>query len=536
MLARASTRQKEIAVRLALGASRGRIARQLLTEGMTISFAGGVLGIVLAFWSARALLAFMTSTSTRPPGLAATIDLRVLAFTIATALLTGILFGLAPALRSMRVDLTPALKEGAGRGGSATHSLRGRLSTGNLLVVVQVALTVVVLVGAGLLVHTLENLKNVDPGFDTSSTLNFGVDPTLTNYKGARLAALYNDLQQRFGAIPGVLSVSYSSDTLLSNSLWTTGFHLPGTPPEKESDADMLEIGPDFFATLKMPLLSGRTFTAAEYEAAAEAEANPNAPRQVAGPVIVNQAFVAAYFPKTNPLGQPFGADTDAMIQKYSSYAPDYKRNPGWVIVGVVRDAKYNNLRREIHPTMYAPAGQGGEFELRTAGNPMSALSAVRDVVRQAGSDMPIFDITTESEQIDKLLFQERLIARLSTLFGVLALLLACIGLYGLLSYEVTRRTQEIGIRMALGARTSDVLRAVVGHGIALAAIGAAMGTAASFAVTRYLQSILFEVKSSDPVTLGAVTGILLLVALAACYIPARRATRIDPLVALRYE
>jgi predicted permease len=534
MLARATTRQKEIAVRLALGASRARIARQLLTESVTISIAGGVLGILLAIWSARALLAFMTSTSTRPPGLAVTTDFRVLAFTIAATLVTGILFGLAPALRSIHVDLTPALKEGAGRGGSTAHASRGWFSAGNLLVVVQVALTVVVLVGAGLLVHTLENLKGVDPGFDTTHTLNFGLDSTLTAYKGARLGALYSDLQRRFSAIPGVLSASYSDTTLLSGSLSTTRFHLPGTPPEKESDADWMPIGPDFFETMRMPLRRGRTFTAADFEAAALED--PNTPSQAAGPAIVNEAFVRAYLPKTNPLGQPFGADTDEMARKYSAYSPDYKHNPGWVIVGVVGDTKYNNLRREVHPTMYVPTAQGSTFELRTAGNPMSVLSAVRDVVRQAGSDMPIFDITTESQQIDKLLFQERLIARLSSLFGVLALLLACIGLYGLLSYEVTRRTQEIGIRMALGARGCDVLRAVVGHGIALAVIGAAIGTAASFAVTRYLRSILFEVTSSDPVTLGGVAAILMLVALAACSIPARRATRIDPLVALRYE
>jgi len=385
-----------------------------------------------------------------------------------------------------------------------------------------------------LLVHTLENLKGVEPGFDTSHMLNFGIDPTLRGYKGARLGALYMDLQQRFSAIPGVRSVSYSSSTLLSGSLSTTGFHLPGTPPEKETDADWLEVGPDFFVTMRMPLRGGRTFTAAEFEAAASADSDT--PSQSAGPAIVNEAFVRAYFPKTNPLGQAFGADTDEMVRKYSPYSPDYKRNPGWVVVGVVGDAKYNNLRREVHPTMYVPIEQGGSFELRTAGDPMSVLSAVREVVRQAGGDMPIYDITTQSEQIDKLLFQERLIARLSSLFGVLALLLACIGLYGLLSYEVTRRTQEIGIRMALGARSGDVLRAVVAHGITLVVIGTGVGTAASFAVTRYLGSILFEVKPSDPVTLGGVAAILLVVALAACFVPARRATRIDPLIALRCE
>jgi predicted permease len=535
MLARATARQKEIAVRLALGAGRARIVRQLLTESLTLSLAGGLLGIVVAFWSSRALLAFLSSTSTRPVGFSAEIDGRVLAFTIGASLLTGILFGLAPALRSMRVDLTPALKEGAGKGSGTGHAGRSRLSAGNVLVVAQVALTVVVLVGAGLLVHTLENLKNIDPGFATENVLNFSVDATLTGYKGPRLAALYSDLRERFNAIPGVLNVSYSDSTLLSGSLSTTGFHLPGTGPTTQSDADYLAVGPDFFETMKIGFVAGRNFTPAEYLASAEADAS-TAPSQTAIAAIVNEAFTHAYFPNVDPLGKPFGADTDEMVAKYSADNPNYHRSPGWIIVGVVRDARYNSLRREVKPTMYVPSGEGGEFELRTAENPLGVVSAVRDVVRHAGSDMPISDIKTESKQIDDLLYQERLIARLSSLFAILALLLACIGLFGLLSYEVTRRTQEIGIRMALGAQAGDVLRNVIGHGIALAAIGAVIGTAASFAVTRYLGTLLFNVKLADPITLIGVTSLLLVVALVACYVPARRATRVDPLVALRYE
>ncbi len=536
MLARASARQKEMAVRLALGAGRARIVRQLLTESLTLSIAGGILGIVLAFWSARALLAFLSSTSTRPVGFSAEIDLRVLAFTIGATLLTGILFGLAPALRSMRVDLTPALKEGAGKGSASGHAGRSRLSAGNMLVVAQVALTVVVLVGAGLLVRTLENLKNIDPGFATQNVLNFNVDSTLTNYKGARLAALYNDLRDRFSAIPGVLAVSYSESTLLGGSLSTTGFHLPGTPPLTETNADWLPVGPNFFETLRIGLVAGRNFTAPEYMESAEVNASPDHTSKTVSPAIVNEAFARAYFPNVDPLGKPFGADTDEQVAKYSADNPKYQRSPGWIIVGVVRDARYNSLRREVKPTMYVPIGDGGSFELRTAGNPLAVVSAVREIVRQAGSDMPISDLKTESKQIDDLLFQERLIARLSSLFAILALLLACIGLFGLLSYEVTQRTREIGIRMALGAQARDVLRNVIGHGIVLAVIGAAFGTAASFAVTRYLGTMLFNVKLGDPVTLVGVTSLLLVVALVACYVPARRATRVDPLVALRYE
>ena len=529
MLARASARQKEIAVRLALGAGRARIVRQLVTESVTLSLAGGILGIFLAFWSSRALLAFLGSTSTRPLGISAEIDTRVLAFTIAVSVLTGIIFGLAPALRSMRVDMTPALKEGAGKGSSAG---RGRFGAGGALVVAQLALTVVILVGAGLLVHTLTNLESVDPGFATQNVLNFGVDSTLTGYKGARLAALYNELQQRFAAMPGVLSASYSSITLLSGSLSTRSWNLPTNPPS-EGRADYFEAGPDFFKTMGIGLVSGRDFTSTEFLQAAQADEDGT---PYLGPALVNEAFVRAYFPNVEPLGQHFGFDTDEDAAKGAAGNPKYRRDPGQIVIGVVRDSKYNDLRRETHPTMYVPSDSGGTFELRTAGNPLAVIPTVREIVQQAGADMPIFDITTESRQIDDLLFQERLIARMSGLFAILALLLACIGLYGLLSYEVTRRTQEIGIRMALGAQAGDVLRNVIGHGILLAAIGAAIGTIASFGVTRYLRALLFGVKPSDPMTLVGVVGLLLIVAVVACYIPARRATRVDPLIALRYE
>src|SRR5579863_3761552 len=531
MLARAAARQKEIAVRLALGAGRARIVRQLLTESVTLSIAGGLLGIILAFWGARALLAFLESTSQRPLGFTAGLDFRVLGFTAATAIITGIAFGLAPAVRCMRVDLTPVLKDGSGKGSSEGHGGRGWLNLGNSLVVAQVALTVVVLVGAGLLVKTLENLKSIDPGFSTNNVLNFDMDPTLTGYKGERLATFYRDLRDRFNAIPGVLSASYSEMSLLSGSLSTTGFHLPGTPPKKESNADYLPVGAEFFATMQIPLVGGRVFHPEEYVQAAKEEADPKSQSQVPEAAIVNESFVRAYFPNVNPLGQPFGATGPGITGD-----PDQTVEPGWVIVGVVGDAKYNNLRREVHPTMYVPSGEGGSFELRTDGNPMAAMDGVREVMRQTGSDIPIFNVKTESEQIDALLFQERLIARLSSSFGMLALLLACIGLYGLLSYEVAGRTHEIGIRMALGAQAGNVLRDVVGKGITLAATGVAIGSAASFEVTRFLGTLLYDVKPSDPKTLVSVGVILLLVALAACYVPARRATMVDPLVALRYE
>jgi predicted permease len=535
MLARSAARQKEIAVRLAIGATRGRIARQILTESLTISAAGGLLGVAMAFWSARALLAFLTSTSSRPTGFSADIDLRVLAFTAGASILTGILFGLVPALRSMRVEPTPALKEG-GRSSNSGHTGRGWLNSANALVVAQVALTVVVLVGAGLMVHTLRNLQSIDPGFDSNNVLNFGVDATLAGYKGDKLGQLFRDLRDRFSAIPGVLSVSYSDSPLLSGSLDINGFHLHGRPDENESDADILNVGPGFFETMKIPITLGRNFTPAEYTMAGSepgSQCSNAALSQVPVAAIVNESFVRTYFPNVNPIGQRFGGGDDPQDENPNKCKD---KDPGWQIVGLVHDAKYNNLRREVHPTFYVPSSADGTFELRTAGDPMMAVPAVREVLQRSGFDLPLFDIKTESQQIDELLFQERLIARLSSVFGLLALLLACIGLYGLLSNEVARRTHEIGIRMALGAQSGDVLRSIVGHGIVLALMGAAIGTAASFGVTRFLGSMLYDVKPSDPMTLVGVTALLLVVALAACYIPARRATRVDPLVALRYE
>jgi predicted permease len=559
LLSRATARQKEIAVRLALGAGRGRIVRQLLTESVFLSLVGGALGILFALWGTHAIVSLFASSSDEPFGFSPGIDGRVLAFTFAAAVLTGIIFGLAPAFRGTRVDLTPALKEGTGS--SAAEGRAGRwFSLGNGLVVAQVALAVLVLVGAGLLVRTLQNLKNVDPGFDTRNLLTFGLDPTLIGYKTPQVDVFYRNLQERLAAIPGVESVSYSNSTLLSGSLWDTGFHLPGTPKDQESDADYLPVGANFFSTMHMRLLAGRNFNSADFAGAEVAEENETAraaaaeakeagatspsaatagtpatpPASAANeapvPVIVNKTFVQKYFPKVNPLGQHFG-EREADPEK-GDWA-----SPGWVIVGVASDAKYQDLRSDIDPTMYVPSSGGStSFELRTAANPLAITAAVRSVVSQMDSNLPVFEVHTQTELIDQLVFQERMIAQLSGFFGVLALVLACIGLYGLLSYEVSRRTREIGIRMALGAQQRDVLRLVVGQGIVLAMVGAAVGIGVALGVTRYLKSMLYNVHASDPATIVSVAVLLTLVALAACYIPARRATRVDPMVALRYE
>ena len=555
LLSRATARQKEIAVRLALGSGRRRIVQQLLTESLVLSLGGGALGILFALWGTRAIVALFAGNSDEPFGFSPGIDGRVLLFTFATAVLTGIVFGLAPAFRGTRVDLTPALKQGT-RGSAAEAGAGSRwFSLGNGLVIAQVALAVVVLVGAGLLVRTLRNLRNVDPGFDTRNLLTFELDPALIGYKTPQIDAFYRDLQQRIAAIPGVEAVSYSNSTLLSGSLWTTGFHLTGTPEDQDSQADYLPIGANFFSMMRMRLLSGRNFNMADFAQAELADEKEIAradlqkaregglppPKDSASvpesakedapvPVIVNETFVKKYLPKVNPLGVRFGASE-------ANPAKGDWATPGWEILGVVSDAKYQDLRSSIEPTMYVPSSGGNtSFEVRTRMNPTALTASIRSVVTQMDNSLPVFNVHTQAELIDKLLFQERMIAKLSGFFGILALLLACIGLYGLLSYEVSRRTREIGIRMALGAQRRGVLRLVVGQGIVLAIAGALVGTGVALGVTRYLKSMLYDIHANDPVTIAGVAILLTLVAVAACYIPARRATRVDPMVALRYE
>ncbi|HEV2490654.1 MAG TPA: ABC transporter permease [Candidatus Acidoferrales bacterium] len=555
LLSRATARQKEIAVRLALGAGRARIVRQLLTESTLLSLVGGTLGILFAVWGTNAIVSLFTTGSDEPFGFSPGIDGRVLAFTFAASVLTGIIFGLAPAFRGTRVDLTPTLKEGTGSSAAEGRAGGRWFSLGNGLVVAQVALAVVVLVGAGLLVRTLQNLRNVDPGFETRNLLTFGLDPTLIGYKTPQVDVFYRNLQERLAAIPGVESVSYSNSPLLSGDLWETGFHLAGTPKDQESDADYLPIGANFFSTMHMKLLAGRNFSSADFaqaEVAQEKEeeriaaqeaketgtansptsatVSRSAANEAPVPVIVNKTFVQKYFPKVNPLGQHFG-EREANPDK-GDWA-----SPGWEIVGVVSDAKYQDLRSAIDPTMYVPSSGGNtSFALRTAANPAAMTAAVRSAVSQMDGNLPVFNVHTETQLVDQLLSQESMIARLSSFFGLLALALACIGLYGLLSYEISRRTREIGIRMALGAQPANVLALVLRQGILLAIVGAVLGVGVALGITRYLASMLYDVHANDPATLIGVPLLLTLVALAACYIPARRAMRVDPMVALRYE
>ena len=562
MLARSAARQKEMAVRLALGAGRSRVIRQLLTESVMLSLAGGVLGVLLAIWGVHAITVLVSSGSDRPFGFVVAPDWRVLAFTIAVTFITGIVFGLAPALRSTRVDLTPALKETAsslpGSGGTHAGRAMGKwLRLGDALVVAQVALSILVLVGAGLLVRTLRNLHEVNPGFDTHNVLLFELNPRLIGYKGPQSEQLFRDLRDRFAALPGVVSASYSGDALLSNSLWSTEVHLDGAPRNKNVSTNEMSVGGDFFSTLRIPMLAGRSFSAADFvstsktdaasqeaeQAWEKASASPSAANTKAAteaaaamaklppePVVINEAFVKKYFLKESPVGKHMGG-------YQSDDYPLGAQDPGYTIIGICGDTKYQNLRSKIEPTVYSPfTGGGANFELRTASNPTALVSAVRSVVAHADSNLPLFEVRSQTEQIEQILSQERIMANISSFFALLALALACIGLYGLLAYEVVRRTREIGIRMALGARPRDVLKLVVRQGIALAIVGAVIGIGAAIGVTRFMASMLFGVHANDPLTMIGVAVLLVVVALAACFIPARRATRVDPMVALRYE
>ncbi len=526
MLARSAARQRELAVRLALGAGRSRIARQLLTESVLLSATGGVSGILLAYWSLQSLVAFMSRGGMWPSHLAVHLDVRVLVFTAAASVLTGILFGLAPAFRGMRLDLTPALKESpSALSSGASHSRW--LNLGSSLVVAQVALAILVLAGAGLLVRTLKNLKSIDPGFDTRNLLLFDMDTSLNGYARAQTHSLYSQLLERIEALPGVLSATFSFDSLLSGNYWNTSFRIAGEDQNRQHATYGLAVGPRFFETMHIPLKAGRVFTPEDFPLGPESfhrtTTGPGAGDETKLiPLIINEAFARSFFKDQNSLGRRI---------------TDFGNKSTGEIIGVVGDTKYRTLRSEIAPTLFVPArGSEVRFEVRTAVDPRTIIPAVRSIASQLDNDMPLLSMNTQSEQIEGSLFQERLIARLSSFFGGLSLLLACIGLYGLLSYEVTRRTREIGVRMALGARPRDVLRFIVRQGVGLSAAGATIGILGALGATRYLGSLLYGVRPDDPLTFVAVAVLLGLVALAACYLPARRAMRVDPMVALRYE
>ena len=517
LLVRASSRRKEIAVRLALGASRWRLVRQLLTESVLLAAVGGALGVLFALWIKDGLLLVTEWGGREMSALNPSLDLRVLGFTLGLSFLTGIIFGILPALRATNLDLTPALKD-AGRNSSGI----GRSWLSKSLVVVQVSLSVLLLIGAGLLIRTLRNLQHVDMGFNANNLLLFKVEPSLLGYKDEKLADLYQRSFSRLEAVPGVQAVTFSRSPLLSQSSWTSSVYLPGeigaNGQPRDSDAKMHSVRENFFNTMEIPLLMGRGLTEQDDE---------RAPRVA----IVNQAFVKAHFPNENPIGKRIG---------FEAAKPNEIE-----IVGVARDAKYTSQRDRIQPTVYQSWRQVlrrmsfATFEVRTTGDPTAAIAGIRQAMQEVDSNLPLSNIRTQVQQADETLAMERMFAKLLTLFGLIAQQLAAIGLYGVMAYVVSQRTHEIGIRMALGADRRNVLMMVVRQGMVLTLVGIAIGLAAAYVLTKYLESLtrmLFGVEPRDPWTFGVIAVGLAVVALIACLVPARRATKVDPLIALRYE
>lgn len=512
MLARSTSREREMAVRLALGASRRRVIQQVLTESLLLSVAGAALGVLLAYAGASALAAFLSANWYAPLQIDVRADVRVLLFTAGAALATGLAFGLAPALRGARTRAAVEFNKGTTGGRPRpTHMGRRRWpGLGSALVVVQVALSILMLTGAGLMLRTLGKLHDVDAGFDTHNLLLLWVDPTLAGYDQARTRGFYENLQQRLAVLPGVVAASYSSDALLSGSLRTEDVKVEGQKSKESVESQMLLVGPRYFETMRLPLLLGRPLGTED---------------ERGGPpvAVVNEAFVRKFLEGRNPIGLRFG--------------PDDKRQPHWTIVGVARNAKYNSLTDEDKPTAYVPLTEGGAaFELRTAGPPAALIPAARKTVRDLDADVPVMRIQTQSEAIDRLIFNQRLLVRLLGGFAGLALGLACIGVYGLLSYDVASRTHEIGIRAALGAQPGNVLRLFLGRGLAMVLVGSAAGLGSAALVTRLLASMLYGVEVLDPVTFAAVPLLLAATGLAASFLPATRAMRVDPAVALRCD
>jgi predicted permease len=514
LLARATARQKEMGVRLALGAGRARIIRQFLTESLMLSVAGGLAGSLVAMLGVR-LLIRMVKGGPEAMMLDVRPDPRVLFFTIGVSLLTGLIFGLAPAWRSAGINVSGTLKE-AGRGLTAGTA---KIGVGKILVAGQIALSVMLLIGAGWFIRTLRNLENVNLGYAREKLVVAGLDLLSAGYTGERLPIAYQELRERLAHIPGVRAVTYSQNGLFSGSESADRVSVEGYKPQKSGDdhARFDQAGPNYFSVVGIPIMLGRDIEARDGESAESV-------------CVVNEAFAKFYFGDRNPIGKHV---TDEF--------PDNRKT--FTIVGVARDARDHSLRRDIFRRFYLSALQPlGEFspfmnyEIRTYGDASGVVQAARKEILAFDPAIPIGSNKPLVSLLDDNLRQERLIAQLSTVFGGLALLLACIGLYGVLSYAVAQRTNEIGIRMALGAERGAVTRMILRETGILVLIGLAVGVPASLACARLVQSKLFGLKAADPVTLGAALGIMIVVAVASGYLPARRASKVDPLIALRYE
>jgi predicted permease len=507
LLVRASVRRREIAVRLALGASRSRLIRQLLTESLLLALLGGALGLLLTQWTARMLPGFFPANDAN--GLDLSLDWRVFVFNLGVTLLIAVLFGLAPALQSTRINLLPSLKDEAGVQGQRSR----RIGLRDALVVSQLALSLVLLVGAALFVRSLRNAISFDPGFVAQNLLIASIETRGASLNKQQGQAFYQQAVERAGSLPGVQAVTLTAIAPLGGGGQRRGVEFEGYQPQKNEDTETNTnvIGLNYFSTMGIPVVAGRDFNAQDREG---------------GPsvVIVNEEVAHRYY-GGNAVGKRLKIGSDSPFSE---------------IVGVVRNTKYRNLREQSLPFIYIPLGQehhaGMVLMVRTAGDPAALVGSVRSEMRALNKDVPVFSVQTMEERIGGQLAADRMIAVLLSVFAGGALLLAAIGIYGVMGYAVAQRTHEIGIRIALGAEQRDILRLVLGQGVLLILIGAGIGLVLAFAATRVLQSLLFGVSATDPLTFAVVLLVLVGVALLACYLPARRATKVDPLVALRYE
>jgi predicted permease len=508
LLAHGAARRREFAVRLAVGAGRLRLVRQLFTESALLVTLGAIAGTALAWWGTRLLLV-MASDGPQALPLQVTPNIRVLGFTIGASVLCAVVFGTAPALRASRIEPNTSLK-----GGKTGSALRNPL--GKVFVAAQVALSLLLLVGAGLFVRTLINLQRIPSGFNQENAMLFMVDTSATGYKDKdpKLPAMLRDVEEKVKAIPGVQAASFAFFTF-HQGVWTS----PAFTREADVAPNLRSIrnnivGPDFFAAMGIPLVQGRTFGPQDTVSS----------QKVA---VISEAMAQRFFPNGSPLGKRFGIDGPNSTEAIE-------------VIGVAKDAKFGSLTEEAKPIAFYPHAQLGDsfgnFVVRFSGPASVIVPQVRQTIQQINRNLPIDDVVSLSDHIGRSLVQQKLVARLASFFGLLALLLACVGLYGVMSYGVARRTNEIGIRMALGAPGRSVLWLVLREALVLVVIGLVVGVLASLVLTKTAASLLYELKPNDPLTIALATSLLLAVALLAGYLPARRAARVDPMIALRDE
>jgi putative ABC transport system permease protein len=513
LLAKASGRQKEIAIRTALGATRLRIIRQLLTEGMLLGLAAGLLGSLLAILVLRQLVIFSPANVSIPDNIG--IDWKVLAFTLLLSLFTSFVFGLAPALQASKLDLNETLKEGGrgNTGGSKQNRLR------SLLVVSEIALALVLLIASGLMIKSFLRLQSVDPGFNPDNLITLEMQLPENKYSNKERQVIFQQqLVQRIAQIPGVQSAATVDNLPFSGNEFNAGLTIEGQPPLNAAErprAFLRNVSPNYFEAMEIPIRKGRAFADTD---------NANAP----GAAIINETAARRFWPNDEPLGKRFKrgrADS---------------QNPWMIVVGVVGAVSHTSLQVASQPEVYLPFQQSPGLNLtlvaRTRSDPKPFAGVVRREVAALDKDLPASNFKFMDEIIGKSVAQPRVYALLLAIFAGLALILASIGIYGVMSYSVTQRTHDIGIRMALGARPTDVLKLVISQGMILGISGVVIGLIVSFAVTRFLASQLYGITATDPVTFTAIAALLMLVALVACYIPARRATKVDPMIAVRYE